>query len=38
VELAAIGTRGGKPFKATHRFLTSLRTIPEALLQHVRDR
>jgi hypothetical protein len=26
------GTCGGKPFKATHRFITSLRTTPEALL------
>ncbi len=38
VELNANGTRGGKPLKATHRFLTSLRTTPEALLQLVRDR
>ncbi|MCT0219230.1 ISAs1 family transposase [Synechococcus sp. CS-1329] len=38
VEVTAIGTRGGKPFKTTHRFLTSLRTTPEALLQLVRDR
>ncbi|WP_255142674.1 ISAs1 family transposase [Synechococcus sp. EJ6-Ellesmere] len=38
VEVSAIGTRGGKPFKATHRFLTSLRTTPEALLQLVRER
>jgi predicted transposase YbfD/YdcC len=38
VELAATGTRGGKPFCATHLFLTSLRTTPEALLQLVRDR
>ena len=38
VEVTVIGTRGGKPFKATHRFLTSLRTTPEALLQLVRDR
>ena len=38
VELAATGTRDGKPFCATHLFLTSLRTTPEALLQLVRDR
>jgi predicted transposase YbfD/YdcC len=36
--LAATGTRDGKPFCATHLFLTSLRTTPEALLQLVRDR
>jgi hypothetical protein len=34
VEVAASGT----PFQATHLFLTSLRTTPEALLQLVRDR
>ena len=38
VELAATGTRDGKPFCATHLFLTSLRTTPEALMQLVRDR
>ena len=38
MELAATGTRDGKPFCATHLFLTSLRTTPEALLQLVRDR
>ena len=38
MEVTAIGTRGGKPFQARHRFLTSLRTTPEALLQLVRDR
>ena len=38
MEVSAIGTRGGKQFKATHRFLTSLRTTPEALLQLVRER
>ncbi len=32
VEVMATGTREGKPFKATHRFITSLRTTPEALL------
>ena len=38
VEVTASGTRDGKPFRATHMFLTSLRTTPEALLQLVRDR
>jgi hypothetical protein len=47
VELAATGTREGKPFCATHlccftkrtsRCDTSLRTTPEALLQLIRDR
>jgi len=38
VEVVTEGTRDGKPFKATHLFLTSLRTTPEALLQLVRDR
>jgi len=38
VEVVAEGTREGKPFHATHLFLTSLRTTPEALLQLVRDR
>ena len=38
VEVTALGTRDGKPFRATHRFFTSPRTIPEALLQLVRDR
>ena len=38
VEVAATGTRDGKPFQATHLFLTSLRTTPEALLKLVRDR
>jgi predicted transposase YbfD/YdcC len=38
VEVAANGTREGKPFHATHRFITSLRTTPEALLRLVRDR
>jgi predicted transposase YbfD/YdcC len=38
VEVSATGTRDGKPFQATHLFLTSLRTTPEALLQLVRDR
>ena len=38
VEMTADGSRDGKPFRATHLFLTSLRTTPEALLQLVRDR
>jgi hypothetical protein len=38
VEVTATGTRDGKPFQATHLFLTSLRTTPNALLQLVRDR
>ncbi len=38
VEVAASGTREGKPFYATNLFLTSLRTTPEALLLLVRDR
>jgi predicted transposase YbfD/YdcC len=38
MEVTASGTRDGKPFHATHLFLTSLRTTPEALLQLVRDR
>ena len=38
VEATASGTREGKPFEATHHFITSLRTTPEALLQLVRDR
>jgi hypothetical protein len=37
-ELQAIGTRDGRPFQATHLFLSSLRTTPEALLRLVRDR
>jgi hypothetical protein len=37
VEVMATGTRDGKPFQATHLFLTSLRTTPDALLQLVRD-
>ena len=37
-EVTASGTRDGKPFQATHLFLTSLSTRPEALLQLVRDR
>jgi predicted transposase YbfD/YdcC len=38
VEVVARGIRDGKPFHATHLFLTSLRTTPDALLQLVRDR
>jgi hypothetical protein len=38
VEMSADGSRDGQPFRATHLFLTSLRTTPEALLQLVRDR
>ncbi|MEB3353261.1 MAG: ISAs1 family transposase [Cyanobacteriota bacterium] len=38
VEVVTEGTREGKPFRATHLFLTSLRTTPEAMLQLVRDR
>ena len=38
VEVAAIGRRDGKVFQATHVFLTSLRTTPDALQQLVRDR
>jgi len=36
-KVIAIRTRDGKPFKATHRFITSLRTTPEALLRRVRE-
>jgi predicted transposase YbfD/YdcC len=38
VEVEASGIRDGKPFQATHLFLTSLRTTPESLLRLVRDR
>jgi predicted transposase YbfD/YdcC len=38
VEMTADGIRDGKPFRATHLFLTSLRTTPESLLQLVRNR
>ena len=38
VEVAVTGTRDGKPFQATHLFLSSLRTTPDALLRPVRDR
>jgi hypothetical protein len=38
VEMTADGIRDGKPFRATHLFLTSLRTTPKALLRLVRDR
>ncbi len=37
VDVTASGIRDSKPFHATHLFLTSLRTTPEALLQLVRD-
>ena len=37
-EVIATGMRDGKPFKATHRFITSLRTTPDALLRLVRER
>ena len=36
--MTADGVREGKPFRATHLFLTSLRTTPEALLRLVGDR
>ena len=38
VGMSADGSRDGKPFRATHLFLTSLRTTPDALLQLVRER
>ncbi len=38
VDVTADGTRDGKPFHATHLFITSLRTTPEAMLRQVRDR
>jgi len=38
VEGMASGTRYSKHFRATHLFLTSLRTSPKALLRLVRDR
>ncbi len=38
VEVIATGMRDGKPFQASHVFLTSLRTTPDALLQLVRER
>ncbi len=38
VEMTADGSRDGKPFRATHLFLISLRTTPEALLRLVSDR
>jgi hypothetical protein len=37
VEVAASGTLDRKPVQATHLFLTSLRSTPEALLQLVRE-
>ena len=38
VEMTATGTRDDRSFQATHLFLTSLRTTPEALVELVRDR
>jgi hypothetical protein len=38
VEVTSTGRRDGQPFHATHLFLTSLGTTPEALLQLLRDR
>jgi hypothetical protein len=38
IEVVTTGLRDGKPFKAKHLFLTSLRTTPDALLRLVRDR
>jgi hypothetical protein len=38
IEVVTTGHRDGKPFKAKHLFLTSLRTTPDALLRLVRDR
>ena len=38
VEVMATGSRDSKQFHATHPFLNSLRTTPEALLHLVRDR
>ena len=37
-EVITEGSREDKPFRATHLFLTSLPTTPEALLRLVRDR
>jgi hypothetical protein len=38
VEVVAGGTRDDRTFRATHHFLTSLRTTPDALLQLIRVR
>ena len=38
VKVTACGTRGGKPFQATHLFFTSLRITLEVLLQVLRVR
>ena len=38
IEVVVSGSRGVKPFKARHLFLTSLRTAPEALLRLIRER
>ncbi len=37
IEMSADGSRDGKPFRATHLFLTSLHTTPEAMPHLVRD-
>jgi predicted transposase YbfD/YdcC len=37
MELNAAGSRDGKPFRASHLFLTNMSTTPEAMLQLVRD-
>jgi hypothetical protein len=37
-EVVTAGTREGQPFRATHLFLISLCTTPEALLRLVRER
>ena len=38
MEVTPTGSRDGKPFRATHLFLTSLRTTSELLLKLVRER
>jgi predicted transposase YbfD/YdcC len=38
VEVSTTGSRDGKPFHATHIFITSLCITPEALLPQVQDR
>ena len=38
VEVKATGLQEGKPFQATHQYLTILRTTPETLLRLVRER
>ena len=37
-EVIATGNLDSKPFMATHRFITSLRTTPDSLLRLVRAR